>query len=442
MQKKAPFITGSIWRHVITMTLTNSIGLMALFLVDLIDLYFLNLLGETEMAAAVGFSAQLMFYITSISIGFLITISVLVSRRIGAKEIQQAKQIATSTLIIASVVTLFINSFFLWQLVPLLKWLGAEGRTLELSITYSQILLPSSCVIVIGMLASGILRAMGDAKRSMNTTLIAAITNFCLDPLFIFTFDMGIAGAAWATFISRVLMLFYAMYCVISIYKMLVIPRWKYIKADIFPITKLAIPIVLTNLATPIGSTFVMTEIARFGAMAVAAYATIGRIIPVAFSVLFSLSSAISPIIGQNFGAKNYARVKETYKNAIIFTICTVIIVSLIIFISKAHLVNIFNLSGTSAELMLLFCSGLTLFYIADGILFSTNAVFNTLGYPVFSTLFNYAKYFLGVIPTVYLLSYFYGAKGVIIGQSIGTILVSFVAVIICNRLIKKVSHT
>ncbi len=433
------FTQGSIWRHVIIMTLTNSIGLMSLFLVDLADLYFLNLLGKNEITAAVGFSSQLNFYISSISVGFLISIGVLVSRRLGEKKIQEARQIASSTLIIGLSLALIISSFFLWQLKPLLHLLGASGETLVYSSRYSYILLPSSMIVIISMLLSSVLRAIGDARRSMNTTLIGAIVNLCLDPIFIFVFDWGIEGAACASVISRIMMMFYAVYCVVYKYKMLAFPSIKQLKTDFFTIIKLASAIVLTNLATPIGSTFVMMKMAQFGTAAVAVYATIGRIIPVAFSVLFALSGAISPIIGQNFGARNYSRVKETYKNAIMFAIFIVFFVTIVIFFSKDYLISLFNLTGHSAELMALFCSGLTIFFIADGILFSTNSVFNSLGYPYFSTIFNYGKFFLGVIPTVYTLAYFYGAKGVILGQAIGAIFVTIIAVITCHKIIYKV---
>lgn len=438
--KTARFVTGSTWRHVIVMTLTNSVGLMALFLVDLIDLYFLNLLGEQEMAASVGFSAQLLFYVTALSIGLLIAIGVLVSQRIGAKEVEQARHIVASSMGIAFVLVAVLSLGLLIYLEDILVLFGAKGRTLALAITYSTILLPSGVFMVVAMVASAVLRAVGDAKRSMNTTLIAASVNLVCDPIFIFALDMGIAGAAWASVLSRVAMAAYAMYCAVKVHNMLTYPSLNGMARDFADIAKLAGPAILTNLATPVGSTFVMTAIARYGDAAVAAYATIGRIIPVAFSVLFALSGAISPIIGQNYGAGAFNRVREVYRNAIIFAIGVVLFVSLVVFLAQNQLIGMFNLSGTAAQLLMLFCSGLTLFFIADGILFSTNSVFNSLGFPLYSTVFNYTKFFLGVIPAVYILSSLYGAKGVIIGQAIGPVLTTLVAVITCQRIINRVS--
>ncbi len=438
--KTARFVTGSTWRHVIVMTLTNSIGLMALFLVDLVDLYFLNMLGEQEMAASVGFSGQLLFFVTALSISLLVAVGVLVSQRVGAKKIDEAKRIVASTLVMTTILVFAISGGLLFFLTEILTFLGARGRTLALAETYSVILLPSSVLLVIGMICSAVLRAVGDAKRSMNATLIAALINLLFDPLLIFYFDMGIAGAAWASVLSRVFMMCYAFYCAFYIHRMMILPSFSGIAKDFSAIIKLAGPIMLTNLATPIGSTFVISAIAKYGDAAVAAYATIGRLIPVVFSILFALSGAISPIVGQNYGAKAFSRVREVYRNAIIFAVSVVCMMTVLIFFGQNYLVSMFNLSGEAKQLLILFCSGLTLFFIADGVLFSTNSVFNSLGFPLYSTFFNYAKYFLGVVPLVYLLSHFYGAKGVIIGQAVGPIFVSLVAVFACSRLIAHVS--
>ncbi|MBS9778648.1 MAG: MATE family efflux transporter [Gammaproteobacteria bacterium] len=437
--QKPRFVTGSIWRHVIVMTLANSIGLMTLFLVDLIDLYFLNLLGEQEMAASVGFSAQLLFFVTAISIGLLVAVGILVSQRIGAEKHDEAKRIFNSALAIACSIAIAISALLLLFLDDIFMKLGAKGRTFELAVTYSSIILPSSVMLVCSMVCSAALRGLGDAKRSMKATLLGALVNLALDPLLIFYFDMGIAGAAWASVISRITMVLYTLYSVGVIYHMLIKPSFSGLIRDFSPIAKIAGPSMLTNLATPIGSTFVMKEIALYGDAAVAAYATIGRIVPVAFSVIFALSGAISPIIGQNFGAKSYDRIREAYRNAIIFVAGYVFIISTLLFFSQNYLVSIFNLSGDAAQLLALFCSGLAIFFIADGALFSTNSVFNSLGYPLYSTIFNYAKFFLGVIPAAYVLSSIYGAQGVIIGQAIGPLVVTVVAIIVCGKIITNI---
>jgi putative MATE family efflux protein len=423
------------------MTLSNSVGLMALFLVDLIDLYFLNLLGEQEMAAAVGFSAQILFYVTGISIGLLIAVGIVASTRIGAEDHEGARHLGANALVLANLLILTVTVGLMVWLEPILRGLGAQGRTLELSLIYLNILLPSGFLLVTGMVNSALLRAVGDARRSMYITVFAALVNLVLDPVLIFGFDLGIAGAALSSVLARFTMAGYGAWCVMYIHQMMTLPSLKGVLADIRPLAAIAGPAMLTNLATPIGSTFVMAAIARYGDAAVAAFATIGRIIPVSFSFLFALSGAISPIIGQNFGAKSFGRVRETYRDAIIFAVIVVVLVSSLLFAGQNLLVGMFNFSGDGEELLRLFLSGLTFFFVADGVLFSTNAAFNSLGYPLYSTFFNYAKYFCGVVPAVWFCSWLWGANGVIIGQAVGCLPVTLVAVMVCNRVIARESE-
>lgn len=436
----ARFVTGNTLRHVIMMTMTNSVGLMALFLVDLIDLYFLNMLNAHTMAAAVGFATQLLFFVSAISIGLLIAIGVLVSQRIGARDPEGGKQIIATAAVIGALMMTGLSGLLLYFLDPILHRFGATGETFTLARTYAQILLPSSTILVLSMIFNAVLRAVGDAKRSMNATLIAAFVNLFFDPIFIFYLDGGIAGAAWSSVLSRFAMLAYGVYIAHRYYQMLSRPTWQGMKNSIAPLFKVAVPAMMTNLATPVGTTFVMTTMARYGDAAMAAYTTIGRMTPVVFSVLFALSGAISPIIGQNYGARLFSRVKAVYRDAIGFSIFVVVSVSIVLILCKSLVLSIFKLSGEAASLLAFYCSGLTLFFIADGIIFCTNAVFNSLGYPLYSTCFNYAKFFLGIIPAVFLLSSFYGPTGVLVGQAIGPLWIMLIAVLTCRHLIHKIS--
>ncbi len=425
--------------HVIKMTLAGTAGLIAVFLVDLIDFYFLSMLGEQEVAASIGFSGQLIMFSVAFSIGLSITVGVLAAKYIGANDEYRARNIITNIYIFALILIGLFTTFILIYLTDLLSFLGAKGRTLELAVIYSKPILLSSPIFALSLVSGGVFRAIGDAKSSMNMTFIAAIINLCLDPLFIFVFDMGVLGASLATVIARLGMFLFTLFMVFKVHKLIQKPQLNLFFKDIKLILKFAVPTILTNFATPLGGIFVLSTMAKFGDNAVAAYTFVGKIIPVAFAVLFALSGVVGPIIGQNLGAKRIDRVRNVLKDALLFTIIIVLTVSLFIFLIKDYMIVSFNLKQGSADLVLMFCSGFTLFFIFEGIIYCCNAVFNSLGHPIYSTYFNYAKIILGVIPFVWLLSANYGAKGVIIGQSIGPVLVSIVALLICFKLINKI---
>ena len=158
---------------------------------------------------------------------------------------------------------------------------------------------------------------------------------------------------------------------------------------DFTPIFKIAGPAMLTNLATPIGNAIVIKAIAQFGGAYVAGFAIIGRISPVAFALVFALSGAIAPIIGQNFGVLNFTRIRQTVCNSLVFNAVYITLVSILLFILQDPIIVLFKLEGEAAELMRIFCTWIAITFIFNGIQFISNSVFNNLGKPMYATWFN-----------------------------------------------------
>ncbi|WP_434931577.1 MATE family efflux transporter [Shewanella sp. HL-SH5] len=438
----AKFVEGPILRHILVMSSTAAVGISALFVVDLLDIFFLSLLGEQELAAAVGYAGTISFFTTSIGIGLSIALGALVSRSIGAKNSDQAKRLflncAVVTFIISVLVALIVMSF----IPELLALVGAKGYTAELAQSYLYILVPSLPVICLAMALGGALRAVGDAKLSMMSTLAGGGVNAVLDPIFIFVFAMGIEGAAVASVFSRFAVLFIAGHGVLIKHQLVGKFNFDEFKQDLPIIFAIAGPAMLTNIATPIGNAVVTRAIADFGDSYVAGWAILGRLIPVSFGMIFALSGAVGPIVGQNFGANEFDRVKQSLNKAIQFCVIYVVSVSLILFLLRHHIVSGFDMKGDAAELILFFCQYIAVFFIFSGILFVANASFNNLGKAKYSTFFNVGKATIGTIPFVYFGAQWGEVYGVLIGQIIGSIIFGLAGVIVAYRLVDKLSHT
>ena len=145
---------------------------MALFLVDLVDMLFISMLGEIELAAAIGFAGTLVFFSTSASIGTSIAMGALVSRALGAKQHEKARDLTINVMMFAFIICCILVTLMLWQLPLLLDMIGAKGKVAEAATSYLVILLPSAPMIAISMAAGAALRGVGDARRSMIATLI------------------------------------------------------------------------------------------------------------------------------------------------------------------------------------------------------------------------------------------------------------------------------
>ncbi|MDT3275578.1 MATE family efflux transporter [Shewanella sp. SP2S2-4] len=437
---QAKFVDGPILRHILVMSSTAAVGISALFVVDLLDIFFLSLLGEHELAAAVGYAGSISFFTTSIGIGLSIALGALVSRSIGAKDVVLAKRLLLNSAVVTTLISVLVAGVVTTFIPELVALVGASGHTAELAASYLYILVPSLPFICLAMALGGALRAVGDAKLSMMSTLAGGGVNAVLDPIFIFLFAMGIEGAALASVLARVAVFFIAGRGVVVKHKLLGHFDKAHFIADLKPIFAIAGPAMLTNVATPIGNAFVTRAIADFGDAYVAGWAVLGRLIPVTFGMIFALSGAIGPIVGQNFGAGQFDRVRESLTRAIQFCAVYVLVMSLLLFALKSHLVNVFDMKGDSADLIHFFCSYIAVFFIFSGILFVANASFNNLGKAKYSTLFNVGKATLGTVPFVYLGALWGGVYGVLIGQVLGSILFGTLGVWVAYRLVDKVA--
>ncbi|MEM1286946.1 MAG: MATE family efflux transporter [Pseudomonadota bacterium] len=416
------FVTGSTMRHTIVMTATASIGLVAIFIVDFANLFYIAQLGETELAAAIGYAGTLMFFVTSAAIGTTIGITALVSRALGAGDKKKAQSIGGTGLIFITIVISVLSLICFVFLDPFLRALGATGRTLDVAIGFLQIVIPSMPLLALGMAMSGLLRAVGDARRAMYVTLSAGIAAAIMDPIFIFVLDMGVNGAAVATTLSRLVLVAMGVHGAIHIHRLATWPDFVATKANLVAISAIAGPAIATNVATPVGNAIITRAIAPFGDDAVAGWAIVGRIIPVAFGAIFALSGAVGPILGQNYGAGRLDRVRRAFTDSIIIILVYTAVVWAILFVAREPIVALFDATGDARDLVILFCTWVAGSFIFNGALFVANASFNNLGFATYSTFFNWGKATIGTLPFVWLGAQWGGAAGVLMGQAAGAL--------------------
>ena len=423
MNDTAKFVQGKLLRHIVVMSTTSAVGLMSIFFVDLLDMFFISLLGDPDLVAGIGIAGTLTFLVTSISIGTSIAAGALVSKSVGAKQVQKAREYAVNVLLIAALISIGSIAVVMLYLDQLIALMGAKGNVAASAREYLILVVPSSVFLALGLGASAVLRAVGDARGSMMSTLTGAVVNAVLDPIFIFALDLGVTGAAIASVFARVTIFIYAMNRVHSKYKLFTGPNWLNFRQDTGPILNIALPAMLTNAATPLANAYVMASLAVFGSGYVAGYAVIGRLIPVCFAFVFSLSGSVGPILGQNFGAGSWARVQRALSDAHLINIGFCVAMSILLLIGQNIIINLFKFDGQAADLIILFCNFIAISFIFNGMLFVSNAALNNLGSPRISSALNVGKASIGTVPFVLVGAHFWQAGGVLIGQAIGSVL-------------------
>lgn len=435
--QKAVFTEGPIMNHVVMMTSTGAIGLVSIFLVDVINLFYISLLGQQELAAAIGYASTIMFFTVSVSIGFTIAATAITARAIGSGDEETARRRAGTSLVYMFLLSLVVVALIIPALPYLLDLLGAKGETKAISLTFMQIAIPSFPLLGLGMCLSGLLRAKGDAKRAMYVTLSVGAAALVLDPLFIFGLDLGLNGAAIAIIFVRIFMLCVGLYFAIYVHNLIGKPKFSSFKNNLKPFMIIGIPAVLTQIATPVGNAYVTASIAEFGDDAVAGWAIVGRLMPLAFAAVFSLSGAVGPILSQNYGAKNFDRVTKTMWNSLLFGLIYCVLVWAILALTWPFITQAFSAQADAARLIRFFCLFVAGSFIFNGALFVANAAFNNLGFAIYSTVFNWGRATLGVIPFVWV-GKAWGPEGVLAGWGLGGIVFGIVSVIVCFRELKK----
>ena len=437
MAEQAKFLEGSLFKHIAVMAATSSVGLMFVFLVDFVDMIFISMLGKEELAAAIGYAGAILFFTTSFGIGMAIASGALEARALGGGGRALAREKSDASMIYG-VLFAAIFAALVWINIPALAGLmGASGETLELATMYLRIIVPSLPLFVVAIVGGAVLRAHGDARRSMMATVAAGLVNAVLDPILIFGFGLDLMGAALASVAARCAMAVMALRPIFQHHGGMNWPSMACLWRDFWPLAAIAFPAILTQLATPIGQAYVTRSMAEFGEEAVAGMASIARLIPVSFAVIFALSGAIGPIIGQNYGAKRHDRVERTFREGMLFTVIVVAVISLGLFLLREPIAALFQAEGVARSLLFLFCGPLALAWFFNGAIFVTNASFNNLGHPFYSTWINWGRHTLGTVPFVMLGAAWFGAPGVLIGQSVGGAIFAAIAVVLTFRVIR-----
>ena len=433
----ARLTVGSTMRHVVEMTFAGSVGLVAIFLVDFLSLFYVSLLRDEKLTAGIGYASTVLFLVISVNVGLMIASSALVARALGSGNRDLARRTATAGALFCSILAAVFSIVMLAVMPAILDFLGATGVSREVATRFLWITLPANLFMAFGMVLSSTLRAAGDARRAMMVTLMGGVATAFLDPLFIFGFKMGTDGAALATVISRLIFCWVGWRGVVTHHDLMARPALADIQRTIAPLLGIAIPAVLTNIATPVANGFILSVVKQFGDEAVAANTIIDRLVPLAFGVLFALTGAVGPILAQNLGARRYDRVRQAMRDSLLFAVVYCLIMWAVLALGRHSIAGIFGASARTAEFVGYFCLYGAVAWVFIGLLFVANTAFNNLGFPIYSTLFNWGRATLGTMPLVVLGAQMGGYQGVLVAIIIGAAVFGIAGVIVAFRAIR-----
>lgn len=424
---KDEIVSAPVSRILYQLTYPMVIGIVAVFFFNLVDTFFIALLG-TQSLAAVSFTIPIAMLVMNLAIGLGIASSALIAGAIGAKDQSLAQRYVVASLLL----TLALASMMLllgWSFNDdLFLLLGAESDLLPLIWQYMQFWWPGAWMMMLMIVINSSMRAVGNTKLPSLMMLGSALLNAILDPILIFGIGpiegMGVAGAALATTICWSIVVLVMMY---SLAKIDLLSRSKFTLIQLMHIWRrlmlLGIPAIITNVMVPIASGFLLAMIAPMGEQAIAAFGVGTRIEPFAIVVILALTSTLPVFVGHNFAAGQHERIWQVLSVAVRFLVLWQIVVWLLLWIFAAFLASIFSQDPKVIENIVNYLMIMPIGYAGMGIVLCANAALNALQKTTVSMFLNLVRLAAFYLPFAWLGSQLYGFQGLLVGATMGNIL-------------------
>lgn len=385
---------GPVFGHILRMLLPMSFGILAMMLVGIVDTYWVGTLG-TAQQAAVQMSFPVTMLVMSVSIGLGAGAVSAVSRAAGRKEGGPSlARISTDAMTLALVSVGVVSLLGVIFAEPIFRGLGASDTMLPHVVDYMTVWFAGIVLIVGPMVASNILRALGNAVIPSLMMIAAAFVNLILDPIFILDdvfglfpgLGWGVSGAALATVAANAVTFAMVGWYLVVKEKLIdfkpedlgeVWHHWR-------DIARVGMPACLSNIFNPLAMTVAMSGLAmaRFGDAAVGGLGVAGRIEAFAIVPLFALSASIGAVTGQNGGADRLDRVREAFRSSFLFCIGWSLTIAVILWIAAPWLAMLFLPSETGQSAAIAYWRIVPVTIAGYGITIAASAGFNGLGRP------------------------------------------------------------
>ena len=414
---------------------------------NIIDGIWITGLGEAAIAG-IGFVTPIFMILNGVSVGLGSGATSSISRFVGAHDKSRASDSAAHSIIILFIASIILTLIFLVIQEPVLRIYGASGTALEEALSYSTPLFLGLIGIMFANGASGILRGEGDMKRAMYAVVVSVILNAILDPIFIYTFGLGAAGAAIATVLSSLISAVVILYWLLvkkDTYVDINLRKFKFNSKITKNILKVGIPASLDMFIMSIAVALYLIFITIIsGDYGVAAYTSGQRIYLFAIMPLTAIGTAVVAVCGSAFGAENGDYLSRAHKYGAKFGILFGLAVTIIVVLFATPIASIFAYTPETSHLV----SGIALFlqfaFLSiplTGAGMASSFLYQGIGRGVTSLFFTIFREVICTVILTYLFGivFGWGLIGIWIGLAVGRSIASIVNYIYGRHTIKQI---
>ncbi len=431
--------TTPVPRLVCTLAVPTIISMLISSFYNMADTFFVGKI-NTQSTAAVGIVFSVMAIIQAFGFFFGHGSGNYISRKLGSQQIEDANKMATTGFFLAFLGGIIIMGIGLFFLNPLAVALGSTPTILPYTKAYLRIILIGAPFMTSSLVLNNQLRYQGNAAYGMVGMVTGAVVNIALDPLFIFGFGMGVAGAALATIISQFCS--FVLLLVMNVKSGGMRIQFQYFKPSLYflkEIVRGGVPSLLRQGLASVAVIFLNQAAGVYGDVAIAAMSIVNRVIMFAGSILIGFGQGFQPVCGFNYGARLYGRVREGFYFCIKFSFGFLCVVAAVFAIFAPQVIGFFRkddleVIAIGAKTLRLQC---IVFPLSAWITIS-NMMLQSLGKATKASIIAAARQGLFFLPLILILPRIFGLTGVQVTQMVSDILTFLISVPLVVSVLKE----
>jgi putative MATE family efflux protein len=425
-KNKGDLTQGPVLKHLVRLSVPMIWGIMATISFQLVDVFYISLLG-TQPLAAISFTFPLTMVIFSFLMGFSIATASVASRLIGEGKKETVQRVTSHALLLVFAIGLALSLIGLCLHDSIFKAMGANETILPMIREYMHIWFGGIAFMTVPLVSNAAIRATGDTRTPAMIMTAAAAMNILLAPLLIFGLlgfpRLEIEGAAIVTIFCNACAMLAGIY-VLDAHKKLfslrvALQHMSEFGDSVRRLLFIALPAGITSTIQPFVNGVIVALLSAYGSESVAAFGIVMRVEAFAFIILMGLAVGLAPIIGQNWGAGKFERVHEALRLAIGFNILWSLLVALGLYVFAQQIAGIF-----SEDPIVIYYAGLFFWIVPVSYAFSNliagwGSAFNAMGMPKRALMMIVVKSVVLMIPAVYIGAHVGGVKGIFLAMAL-----------------------
>lgn len=429
-------------KALLALGLPTMIGMLINALYNLADSYFIGGLGTTQMGA-ITVAFPLGQVVVGLGLLFGNGAAAYLSRLLGRGDRETANKVASTALYSSVIIGAFVIFCSIIFLKPVLKILGAPDAVMPYAVTYTSIYITFSIFNVFNVTMNSIVSSEGAAKTAMCALLAGALLNVILDPVFIYTFHMGIAGAAIATAISQMVS---TMVYLIYIFQKKSVFHFRISDCCFFgkimsEILKIGIPTLVFQLLTSLSMSMMNGAAKDYGTSALAALGPATRIMSMGSLMVFGFLKGFQPIAGYSYGAGKYDRLREVIKTSVLWSTLFCAFFGLTAALFSARIMSQFtrnDLEMIRTGQKFLTASGLS--FALFGFYTVYSFLFLVMGKAKEGCILGACRQGICFVPVILVLPAVMGLNGILYAQPAADVLSAIVTILMASRLHRELN--